>query len=284
MALLNFRSVWTKNIIWLFIIFYGSTFIIYNEGMDAASYRDDLLIFHEREYTFDQAIEFMFFTEKDKIEKNYLDLFQPFLTYYIAKFTDNFFVLYAIFGAFFGFFFSRNFNLLFNLYKGSVRRELTFFFIFAFVLNPFWNINGFRFYMALNLYLYGILHFLFIGGYKKRYLLFCLFTPIVHFSFATILVVNILFFFLKEKTKIFFYAAIGTTFISQINVDSIGELMRQYLPSAFEDRANSYGSSEYAATYEELMANASFFVRYSGIIFQYAILALVIFIYNNGNH
>ncbi|MBK8502220.1 MAG: hypothetical protein IPL46_08435 [Saprospiraceae bacterium] len=53
-AVVNYRSPWAKNIIWLFSGFFGFTFVISNEGMDANSYRSYLEYLYESDITFSE--------------------------------------------------------------------------------------------------------------------------------------------------------------------------------------------------------------------------------------
>ena len=42
-ALYEYRQKWSKNVIWLFVAFFGYTFVISNDTMDANRYRDQFI-------------------------------------------------------------------------------------------------------------------------------------------------------------------------------------------------------------------------------------------------
>lgn len=235
----NFKDSWAKNIIWAFIAFYGYTFVISNEGMDANRYRDKFLSLTNKDITFTTFIEFLYDGETKT-----LDIVQPLVSFVVANITSNYHVLFAVFGIIFGYFYSR--NIWYLLSKINTRTDNIGIFIlitFAIVVG-FWEINGFRFWTAAHVFFYGAMRYLWEG--KKKYLLISFFSVFFHFAFFLPVAVLLLFSFLGNRTNIYFWVLIGSFFVSEINLDMVGNVLKSVLPEAFHSKANAYTSTEYA--------------------------------------
>jgi hypothetical protein len=102
-AIVNYRSKWAKNIIWFFCCFFGYTFVISNEGMDANRYRDFLVELHTSEISFGDYFHGVY--NGDIGRGDYLE---PTIRYIVSRFSDDYRILYAIFGFIMGYFYSRN--------------------------------------------------------------------------------------------------------------------------------------------------------------------------------
>src|SRR5690606_23903119 len=98
-SLKNYSKKWTKNIIWLFVIFYGYTFIIGNETMDANRIKQKFEVFTNLNLNFNEFLSYYIIENA-----NTVDLLQPFVFYLTSKFTDRFDILMAILALIFGFF------------------------------------------------------------------------------------------------------------------------------------------------------------------------------------
>ena len=107
-ALRHFRAPQTKTIIWLFCIFFGFVFVIPENvpgAADSARYARQLIEAHN------QPLSWSYFLSMLYAEGGFVDIYQPFVTWLVAIFTDNPRILMAIFGAVFGFFYAQNLEI-----------------------------------------------------------------------------------------------------------------------------------------------------------------------------
>ncbi len=127
----------------------------------------------------------------------YVDILQPMVTYLVSRFTDNPTILFTIFGLIFGYFYSRNIWYVLGKIHGGITLVLFVFVLTFALINPIWNINGFRMWTAAQIFLYGTLPYLLEG--KSKGLIWAAVSVFVHFSFLLPLTVLVLFFFSKNK-------------------------------------------------------------------------------------
>ncbi|MBF6608097.1 MAG: hypothetical protein ITG00_05110, partial [Flavobacterium sp.] len=173
LAAKDFRKSWAKNIIWLFVIFYGATFVISNDKIDANRYRDQLYEFSIQELTPVNIFSMVYGPESQV-----LDILQPLLTLTVSLFTTNFHVLFAVFGLVFGYFYSRNIWYLLDRTEGKLEWSAVILMMtFAFVVG-FWEINGFRFWTAAHIFFYGV--FPYVADRNRKKLWFAVLAIFVH--------------------------------------------------------------------------------------------------------
>ena len=174
MAFVNYRKVWAKNLVWLFVAFYSYNMVISNEYIDANRYRDNFVSYSISQ---EEGNSVEFYTESS----GNVDVLEPLINSVLSKITTNHKILFLVYGLIFGYFFSRNIWLLLeNSSEKLLLISIPIFAIFIFT-NPFWNINGFRFWTAAQVFVYGALLF-FIKKNKKGLAIIGL-TTFIHFSF-----------------------------------------------------------------------------------------------------
>ncbi|MEQ8530260.1 MAG: hypothetical protein RIB86_00280, partial [Imperialibacter sp.] len=92
---------WSKNAVWLFVIFYGFT-MVKPDGMDSARYVQKL---QTNYYGTDwQSFKDGFYSATGE----QVDIYEPTIVFFISRITDSGDALFAVFGLVFGFFYSRN--------------------------------------------------------------------------------------------------------------------------------------------------------------------------------
>jgi len=268
-ALINYSKKSSKNILWLFCIFYGYTLVIANNKMDISRYRDWFLLISRNPST-------SFLDYFNLMETHFFgsDIFFPAVSYLVSRFTKDPRILFAIFGLIFGFFYSRNIWLLIarsgeKLKPFAIALIITFAFI-----NPFWNINGFRFNAAFNIFLYGILRYFFEK--KNVYLLFSACSVLMHFSFLFPLVVFLIYLKAGNRILIYFCLFLVTFFCGRfINPEYLREKRPIILPAAYETTIDYYISEPYVQVHNETEANLKWFLKWRGKALGFALLLLM---------
>lgn len=280
LALKNFRNARTKNILWAFTVFYGYTFVI-RGTMDSNRYRDTFLDLANNHLSFYQFQSTLYSTET-----NTVDLFQPLLTYFVAQFTNNYQILFAIFGLIYGYFYSRNIWYVLEQLKERIK-PIYIPLILSFVLViPIWNLNGFRFYTAAHVFIFGILPYLFEK--KKNLLIFSFASVFIHFSFLFPVMILAVYFLLKNRTTIYFYFFLISLFITEINLNIVNSRLKSNLPSIFHQKVDAYVNEDRVRLLSDRNTEKiekNWYARYYGHGLKwFIILFLIIFFYKEKDY
>ena len=272
LAIRNYRASWAKNIIWLFVAFFGYTMVI-SEGIDSYTYRSK----------FTQSANSTQEERKISIyesgEKDSIDFIEPIISTIVSSFTSNARILFAVYGLIFGFFYSRNIWILLDKINSPINIILIIL-IFTFVLiNPFWNINGFRYNTAAQVFVYGMLLY-FVEGNKKG-VWFILITFTIHFSFLIAIFIFAIYFILGNRITLYFYFFVTSLFIEGLQLDTVRENLI-FLPEIFQERTSSYVNDEYAEAIANTYETANWYLKGHKNALHYAISALLIFIFWKG--
>jgi len=240
-ALRQWRKPWSKNVFWIFCIFFGYSFIIADNDIgsaDSARYAQILDEYANSEMTIKTLVR-SFYSESTA----YVDIAQPLITFLVSRLTNNPNFLFAVFGLVFGYFLSRNIWLLLSNVRGEITFMVFLFLITFFLTNPIWNINGFRMWTAAQIFLYGTLSYLLEGNTKK--LIWAGISVLFHFSFFLPLVVLLLSIVLKNRINLYFAFFILTSFIKEIDLQSVQSYL-SFLPAVFHSRTSGYTNLDYA--------------------------------------
>ena len=269
-AFYEYRSTWAKNIVWLFVAFFGYTMVISHEGMDANRYRDQFI--EAAQSNTSTVVTPDLYAE----DNEYLDILAPFLNIIISKFTENYKFLFLVYGLIFGYFFSRNLWLLLDRirYRLTIISSLILFLFF--LVNPIWNINGFRFWTAAQIFVYGTLLFVLEG--KKAGLLIASTALFVHFSFMLPLIVLFSYSFLGNRITLYFYFFVFSLFITELNLEFVRDNLG-FLPTKYEHRIESYTSEEYVIKIKSRTEELVWYAKYKNMALKYSIYALLIALY-----
>jgi EpsG family len=233
-ALKNYRAGWAKNVVWAFIVYYGFTFASAKESLDTADinrYVDDLKDLYGRSLGFYDVLEII----KDSGE---VDILRTLIAIIVSRFSQSSAVLTAVYGFIFGFFFTRNLWYLLERLKGKLKGMVVFFLLVFFLINPIWNINGFRFNTAALVFVYGALPYLYEN--KKSRLIFCFASILVHFSFLFLVAFLIIYIFAGNRKTVYFVFFIASVFFNNLNIGQFNSFLEQNLPEVFLERSKNY--------------------------------------------
>lgn len=268
MALKHYNKFNTKNIILVFCVLYGFTFVI-NEEMDGDRYAERLKNDYGKPFSdsaFNEYITGLYETS--------LDFVQPLINFVISRVTDSHHVLFAVYALVFGYFWLKSIDFVNKRFQMD-RNELTILYTIFFIsLIPIFNINGFRMWTAAWIFIYGALHV--VVNKDWRYLLISLAACTVHFSFLTANVILILWFFLGNHKWVYLSLALITFAISELDL-SVVRSYAQMISPALESKANAYASDAYADNVAQLRSNDVWFMQLSPILTRYLLLFNLLF-------
>ena len=271
-AIRNYRAIWAKDLVWFFVIFFGFTLTIIladsDEQSDGSRYRDKFVAMAGQQVNFDN-ISVLFYD----VDSQVLDVIETIVIFTVSRFTDNYHVLFAVFGLILGYFYSRNiWYLIDRAGKGITTENIPIILTFAFVVG-FWEINGFRFWTATHIFLFGALPYLFEG--KKSHLGFAIVAVFMHFSFILPLLVLGFHIITGKRTSLYFVLFILTFFVKELNLTQLGEFLTANLPEIFLPRVKGYVNEGYASEMYEIYAKANWYVVFYQLALKWSIASLM---------
>ncbi len=266
----NINKKWAANILWAFCAFFGFAMNTASESVDYTRYVQWLEIMSQRGFDFKALTNMMF------IETNaFVDIVQPFTTFIIAQFTNDGRILYAFFGAIFGFFYSR--NILYLSSRINIKKSLwsvALLILFSIIV-PFLEINGFRYWTAAHVFLFGALPYLFEKN--KKYLIWVWGSLLIHFSFFLPAVIFTIYIFFGKRLNIYFILFIVSLTVSELDLRGLSNTLSLYAPEFLLPRISSYLNPDYAERISAHIAETNWYVGWSGRGLRYAVTILFIF-------
>lgn len=267
LSIINRDKEWAKNIFWIFCVYYGYTFIIPNVGSDAYSYAQTFHEFGLKSISISDMLSSLF---KDKN----VDVLQPVISYTVSRFTNDSRILFATYALIFGYFYTNNLWYLFEKIDKKSSFILGVYILVFALICPIWRINGFRFWTATHIFLFGLLPYL-LDGNKKSILISTL-SIFVHFSFVLPVLVWVVYALTGNKQKLFFFIFVLTSFVNELDFGFIRSQL-SFLPDIYDNKVNIYVNEGYRAFEEQnqssnlLVANYAFLFNVVNYIFIIAI-------------
>jgi hypothetical protein len=273
-AIKNFRNPISKTIFILFCLYFGFVFIVSTDllnGADSARYVQSLVQMHNDPLSFENFRSILY-----NKETNMVDIYQPFVTWFISLFTGNPKILFAVFAFVFGWFYANNLWIILKRIKHKISFSLFIFLLTFMLINPIWNINGVRMYTAAQIFVYGCLLY-FLDGNKKG-LIWSASSIIVHFSFLFPLALLFLFFILPKKLPVFFIFFILTSFVTEVNMVQFRKTLN-VLPEVFQPRVKSYTNKAYVMRIKNENEKKALHVKIADNALKYTLYTLLIVVF-----
>ena len=271
-AFRNYRNDWSKNIFWLFCIFFGYSFIIGENNSTDSFYYAQVFI----QYTYADMSLAELWDSFYSGSSSYVDIASPIITFLVSQISNNPRILFTIFGLIFGYFCSRNIWLVLDQIKGNLSGVTILFVITFAMLNPIWNINGFRMWTAAQIFLFGALPYLLEGNRKKLY--WSVASVFFHFSFMAPVAILFMFIFLRNRLNIYMGFFILTSFIKELDLQVVRSAL-SFLPTIFQSRISGYTNIEYAETLRMMGQSLNWYIKLSANGLQYISYIYILYIY-----
>ncbi len=249
------REPMAKNIFWLFCIFFGYTFVIDFQEADSARYAQRFIDYANSNMSFGDLLGDLYSKNTQQI-----DIVQPLITFFVSRVTRNPAWLFAAFATVFGFFYSRNLWYVLARIQGKKSYLIYLYFVVFALLNPIWQINGFRMYTAVHVFLFGALPYLVEG--KKKYLIWAVSSVFVHFSLTLGVVVLLGFAFIPKRLSLFYWFFIFTSFVKEVDLAVVKDLL-SLLPDVFFYRTQAYANIDYMASLEKSEQFINWYVTFA---------------------
>ncbi|MFZ4723999.1 MAG: hypothetical protein ACOYMD_00985 [Paludibacter sp.] len=267
-----FKSPSARNLFWYGCAFMGFVFIfnpVFDTGADSTRIARALIEMHSPDTTIKDVFSDLF------VEDGNVDVYQLLVTFIVSIFTSNAHYLFLTMAIIFGFFYSRNVWRILNVLKLSTNQTYVWIFIaMLFLVNPIWNINGGRMYVALHVFIYGIFGYFFEK--KPTYLIWSFISIFIHFSLVLPLSLFIVLQFLPQKNiQTYFFLYFISLFVNDIDMEGLKTMIIDYLPKFLIYKADAYLNEELAISISEGVKEWStylFFSKYMNMVFKYIVL------------
>ena len=229
----------SRNLVWVFTIFYGTVFYIAEtSSSDSVRYAAQLRMMHAPDFTFTDLVA-LFFVGGN----SYQDIYQPLITFIVSRVTDGTWLLFGAFGILLGYVYSRNIWFLIDR-VGRKRSFIIPFFLVAFALDVSIGValNGVRMWTALHVFVFGFLHF--SASRNPKYIVIAFLTPLIHFSFMLPCAMLLVFFVIRRFGVGIYVFFVATFLIASLDLAIVRTII-DYLPFTMEDRAMGYVDRAY---------------------------------------
>tara|TARA_B100000795_G_scaffold269145_1_gene257722 strand:+ start:2970 stop:4199 length:1230 start_codon:yes stop_codon:yes gene_type:complete len=277
-GLKNYRTNSAKYYILVFILFYAFT-LTFPEGetdMDFFRRIDHFnSIVAEKNLKISEMWKLVY--SDDSIDSS-ADIFEKTLIFITSRFTDNYRWMSVVWGLIFGLFSLWNIEFIIKKLDLRINRYNFLWILLLFLLIPFWNINAFRFWTAAHIFINGMLRYFYTDD-RKYFLLICISSVLVHFSFIIPNILLLLFLFLPKNlfvANIIFVTTIITSFVSLNSID----VNFDFLPLGIQSKIDGYTSIRYLDQAQELYnLQTNFYVnfRYYLVLIAFELMFLLIY-------
>ncbi|WP_430821847.1 EpsG family protein [Carboxylicivirga caseinilyticus] len=269
LAIINYSQQTARKVIYIFLIYYGFSFVNENMYVDAFRYAKRFIMTAELPFSDFFVIVGGLYTDSS------VDIIEPLSRFIISRFTDNPQFFFAFWVAFMGFFYLKSINLLYSKYQenpNTTSLVLLLFFIFTV---PITAVSGIRMPTAMWIFFYAAYHVVLYRD--KRYLLLALSASLVHWSFLTANAVLLLYFFAGNRNWLY----LPLTVVSFIVPNLLAPLFKnlaQSVGGAIQDRYKGYSNEDYIEGIQQSYEGASWFMGLFENLALYFLLFSIIYI------
>jgi hypothetical protein len=275
-ALTNYDQKESRKVVYMFLIYYGLTFVLGNTDADSVRYALYLKSIAELPFSnFFQIVGGLYITGTT------VDIIAPLISFIVSRFTSNHSVLFAVYAAIFGFFYLKSINQLYNRYREKPGWNAMIFMAFFIIILPITTINGFRMWTATWIFFYGAYHVILYRD--ARYLLIALGSSLVHFSFLSANAVLLIYFFAGNRNFIYIPIALASFVLPQL-IAPVFQSISLKLGGSLQNRFETYANEGYVMGAREALEQSKWFMKIGNdLVFYYLLLAIIVIQLKSGN-
>lgn len=267
-ALANFSRKEARNVIYIFIIYYGLTFVNSNVAVDAYRYALGL-----------KANALLPFSDFFKIvgglySDTSVDIIEPLISFIVSRFTDNHGLYFGVWAAIFGFFYLKSIGLLYEQYRINQGWNTVLLMVFFIMTIPVTMISGVRMWTAAWIFFYGAYRV--ITERNPTFLLVTLSASFVHWSFISANAILVIYFIAGNRNIVYLPLALSSFIIPQLAAPLFRTLALR-LGGGMQQRYANYSSEGYISAVQEGTAQTAWFMRItSDLVFYYLLIAIAV--------
>ena len=265
-ALANFSSKEAKSVVYIFIVYYGLTFVNNNVAVDA--YRYALSLKANAMLPFSE-----FFTIVGGLYSDTsVDIVEPLISFIVSRFTSDHGLYFGIWAAIFGYFYLNSIGLLYERLRVNQGWNTIILMAFFIMTVPVTMISGVRMWTAAWIFFYGAYRV--ITEKNPKFLIITFSAAFVHWSFISANAILLIYYLAGNRNMIYFPLALASFVIPQLVAPLFSSLALR-LGGGLQQRYSNYSSEGYISAVQEGAAQSAWFMRItSDIVFYYLLIAI----------
>ena len=268
-ALTNYNYKGARTVVYLFIIYYGLSFVMTNSGTDSEEYVRRLINNAGLPFS-----DFFKIVGGIYASNTSVDVVEPLISFIVSRFTTFHGIYFAVWASLFGLFYLKSINLLQVHYRKNPGWNALIFMVYFIMVLPPTSINGARMWTAAWIFFFGAYNVIVMRDVK--YLFVALSSSLVHFSFLSANLILIIYFFAGNRNYIYLPIAIVSFVLPQLMAPTFQSLSLK-LGGGIQGRIETYSNSEYIRQIQESYVGAEWFMTLANsLVFNYFILLLII--------
>ncbi len=273
LAIKNYYSKEAKRVVYLYLIYYGLTFVVGELGGAGSDSERYALGF--KQLANSTSIRFKDLFIDLYVSDGSVDIFEKIIRYILSRFTSYSGVLFAAYAAIFGFFYLKSINLLYNRYKERPEDNTLIFLIFFIMILPISAINGFRMWTAAWIFFYSAYHVILFR--KTKYLLLALSSSLVHFSFFSANAILLIYYIAGNRNIVYLPLTISSFILPGIALPFFRSFFGS-ISGGIQRRANMYSSESSILGRQELFDDTAWFMKISNNLLLYYLFLTILYI------
>jgi hypothetical protein len=276
-ALVNYSHKEARKVVYLFLIYYGLSFVISGDiFVDALAYAVKLknnaaLPFSD----FFKIVGGIYATDTS------VDIIEPLISFIVSRFTSNHGVYFAVWAAIFGFFYLKSIDKLYERYQNNRGWNALIFMILFIVIIPITDLNSVRMWTAAWIFFYGAYYV--ILYHDARYLLLTFGSVLIHWSFLTANLILLIYFLVGNRNYIYFTLAL-ISFVLPNLIAPFFKAASFRLGGALQGRFDMYSSQSYIQERQDAMQQSAWFLHLGeDLVFYYLLLLIIVIQFREKN-
>ena len=267
-ALANYRQREARRVVYIFLVYYGLTFVNNNEVVDAFRYAYNLKV--NAQLPFSYFFKIIGGLNSDTT----IDIVEPFISFIVSRFTSSYGAYFAVWAGIYGFFYLKSIDLLYSRQVRNSGWNTTVFMVFFIMILPITSINGVRMWTAAWIFFYGAYHV--IMNRDPKYLLLTLAAPFFHWSFISANAILLVYYLVGNRNIIYLPLALASFVVPQI-IAPLLQAISLRLGGAYQRRYQNYGSEGYIQELQQSAEQDAWFLKIGGdLVFYYLIIAIIV--------
>jgi len=267
-ALANFSRKEARTVIYIFIVYYGLTFVNNNMAVDAYRYALGL-----------KANALLPFSDFFKVvgglySDTSVDIVEPLISFIVSRVTNYHGLYFGVWASIFGFFYLKSIGLLYEQYKVNQGWNTVILMIFFIMTIPVTMISGVRMWTAAWIFFYGAYRV--VTERNPRFLIVTFSAAFVHWSFMSANAILVIYYLVGNRNIIYLPLALSSFVIPQLAAPLFRSLALK-LGGGLQQRYTNYSSEGYISAVQEGAAQSAWFMRItSDLVFYYLLIAIAL--------
>lgn len=267
-ALANFSRKEARSVVYIFIIYYGLTFVNNNVAVDAYRYALGL-----------KANSLLPFSDFFRIigglySDTSVDIIEPLISFIVSRFTSDHGLYFGVWAAIFGYFYLNSISLLYEPIRTKQGWNTIILMAFFIMTVPVTMISGVRMWTAAWIFFYGAYRV--ITEKNPKFLIITFFAAFVHWSFISANAILLIYYLAGNRNMIYIPLAFASFLIPRLLAPLFSSLALR-LGGGLQQRYTNYSSEGYISAVQEGAAQSAWFMRItSDLVFYYLIIAVTV--------